>query len=257
MGGFRVDSGLSLLASCALRSGFVVVQGFWEYHVDKTKQLFISKTARNSKMAPMLTIDQARVELFEMLRTKSVFHGDFTLSSGVKSSYYVDCKLTTLDPKGAWLVGQVMHALIRRQQAERSVVIRAVGGLTMGADPIALAVAMFSCWVNDSVPLQMFSVRKTPKGHGQTKLIEGNFRKGDAVVVIDDVVTRGESTIAAINAVVKEGGTVAFVAVLVDRQEGGREKIEALGYSVVSLFQRDELLRGHGQSHQPKNCAAV
>ncbi len=120
----------------------------------------------------------------------------------------------------------------------------------MGADPIGLAVGMFSYWVKDGSPLQVFSVRKSPKGHGQTKLIEGNFRKGDTVVVLDDVVTSGESTTAAINAVVKEGGTVAFVAVLVDRQEGGRERIEALGYRVVSLFVRDELLGGPAKSGQ-------
>ena len=123
----------------------------------------------------------------------------------------------------------------------------------MGADPIGLAVGMFSFWVKDAAPLQVFSVRKAPKGHGQTKLIEGNFRKGDTVVVLDDVVTSGESTIAAINAVLKEGGTVAFVAVLVDRQEGGREKIETLGHAVVSLFKRDELLGVPSQSGRRMN----
>ena len=196
-------------------------------------------------MDRMLSFDQARTELADLLRSKSVFHGDFTLSSGARSNYYLDCRLTTLDPKGAWLVGQTMHTLIRKEQAARNARIDALGGLTMGADPIGLAVGMYSSWVNDA-PLQVFSVRKAPKGHGQTRLIEGNFRKGDTVVVLDDVVTSGESTIAAINAVVKEGGTVAFVAVLVDRQEGGRERIEALGYAVVSLFVRDELLAQAG-----------
>ena len=127
----------------------------------------------------------------------------------------------------------------------------------MGADPIGLAVGMFSQWVNDAPPLQVFSVRKAPKGHGQTRLIEGNFRKGDTVVVLDDVITSGDSTIAAINAVVKEGGTVAFVAVLVDRQEGGRKKIETLGHSVVSLFTRDELLRGPVQTSQRANVGVA
>ena len=201
----------------------------------------------------MLTFDQARTELSELLRSKSVFHGDFTLSSGAKSNYYLDCRLTTLDPKGAWLVGQAMHTLIRKEQAARNARIDAVGGLTMGADPIGLAVGMFSHWVNDAPPLQVFSVRKAPKGHGQTRLIEGNFRKGDTVVVLDDVITSGDSTIAAINAVAKEGGTVAFVAVLVDRQEGGRKKIEAMGYAVVSLFARDELLGVAVQSGQKTN----
>jgi orotate phosphoribosyltransferase len=204
----------------------------------------------------MLTFDQARAELADLLRAKSVFRGEFKLSSGGTSSYYVDCKLTTLDPKGAWLAGQTMHTLIRREQAARKAKIDAVGGLTMGADPLALAVGMFSHWSKDPTPLRIFSVRKSPKAHGQIKLIEGGFRQGDTVVVLDDVVTRGESTIAAINAVVKEGGTVAFVAVLVDRQEGGRENIEALGYSVVPLFKRDELLGG--QPAPPRaDCVAV
>src|SRR5437667_4225591 len=179
--------------------------------------------------------DRVRAELLHLLRAKSVFHGAFTLSSGARSNYYIDCRLTTLDPKGAWLVGQSMHTLIRREEAARKTRIDAVGGLTMGADPIALAVGMFSYWASDGVPLRVFCVRKTPKAHGQTKLIEGNFRQGDTVAVLDDVVTRGDSTIAALNAVVREGGRVAFVAVLVDRQEGGRQRIEALGYSAVSL----------------------
>jgi orotate phosphoribosyltransferase len=193
-------------------------------------------------MFSMLNIDEARAALRGLLQTKSVFRGDFTLSSGVKSNYYVDCKLTTLDPEGAWLAGQLMHSLIRKEQAARKVQVNAVGGLTMGADPIALAVGMYSHWAKDAAPLQVFCVRKSPKTHGQTKLIEGGFQKGDSVVVIDDVVTRGESTIAAINAVEKEGGSVAFVAVLVDRQEGGREKIEAMGHRVVALFNQGDLL---------------
>jgi orotate phosphoribosyltransferase len=205
----------------------------------------------------MLTFDQARKELSDLLRSKSVFHGDFMLSSGARSKYYLDCRLTTLDPKGAWLVGQTMHTLIRKEQAARNARIDAVGGLTMGADPIGLAVAMFSFSAKDEAPLQVFSVRKAPKGHGQTKLIEGNFRKGDSVVVLDDVVTSGESTIAAINAVVKEGGTVAFVAVLVDRQEGGRERIESLGHSVLSLFKRDELLAAPARAAQQTNVGVA
>lgn len=208
-------------------------------------------------MLPMVNIDEARPALLEMLRTKSVFRGDFTLSSGAKSDTYVDCKLTTLDPQGIWLVGQLMHALIRKEQAARRVSVNAVGGLTMGADPIALAVGMYSHWAKDASPMQVFCVRKTPKAHGQTKLIEGNFKRGDAVVVIDDVVTRGESTIAAINAVEKEGGTVAFVAVLVDRQEGGRDKIEAMGHPVVALFTKRDLLGDPAQSHQPTDYAVA
>jgi orotate phosphoribosyltransferase len=203
----------------------------------------------------MPDIDRARTELFELLKAKSLFFGDFTLASGAKSKYYFDCRLTTMDPKGASLVGQLMHGLIRQEEAARKVRLDAVGGLTMGADPVALAVAMRSFLAHDVRPLPAFSVRKTPKAHGQARRIEGNFKSGDTVVVVDDVVTRGESTLAAIEAVEQEGGTVAFVAVLVDRQEGGRERIEARGYSVVSLFKRDELLGGDTRSQQAANCA--
>jgi orotate phosphoribosyltransferase len=135
-----------------------------------------------------------------------------------------------------------MHSIIRAEALALSVQINSVGGLTMGADPIALAVGMYSFSINDTPPLRPFVVRKNAKAHGQTKLIEGNFKSGDRVVVVDDVVTRGESSISAVNAVVKEGGHVAFVVVLVDRQEGGRQKIESMGYRVVSAFQRDDLL---------------
>ena len=197
----------------------------------------------------MLTNAQAKSQLLSLLREKSVFHGDFVLSSGAKSSYYVDCRLTTLDAEGAWLVGQVMHSLIQAEAAARGVKISSVGGLTMGADPMAVAIGMYSFFVKDAPPLRTFIVRKAPKSHGQAKLIEGNFKRGDTVVVI-----RGDSTISAINAVEKEGGKVAFVAVLVDRQEGGRQKIENLGHRVVSAFERDELIRTNVQSHQPSDC---
>lgn len=185
---------------------------------------------------------EARARLLTILRAKSVFFGDFTLASGAKSNYYIDCRLTTLDAEGAALVGKVVYDLISRRAEELKVKVTGVGGLTMGADPIALATGMQSFRANPSSPLQPFVVRKAPKSHGQTKLIEGNFKAGDKVVVIDDVVTKGDSTIAAIEAVKREGGEVAFVAVLVDRQQGGREKIENLGYSVVSAFTKDELL---------------
>lgn len=191
----------------------------------------------------MLTTPQARTRLLSVLRERSVFHGDFVLSSGAKSNYYIDCRLTTLHPEGAWLAGQIVHALIQAEAARAGLKVNAVGGLTMGADPIALSIALFSFLSIETPPLQAFVVRKAAKGHGQTKLIEGNFKRGDSVVVIEDVVTRGDSAIQAVNAVVNEGGTVAFVAVLVDRQEGGREKIEEKGYRVVSVFERDELLQ--------------
>jgi orotate phosphoribosyltransferase len=191
---------------------------------------------------PTLDFTQAKNRLLQILRAKSVFYGDFTLASGAKSTYYIDCRLTTLDAEAAALVGQVMYTLIAQHARELNVSVTGVGGLTMGADPIALATGIHSFRENPAAPLQPFVVRKAPKSHGQTKLIEGNFKSGDKVVVIDDVVTKGDSTIAAIEAVKREGGQVAFAAILVDRQQGGREKIEALGYSVVSAFTKDDLL---------------
>lgn len=183
-----------------------------------------------------------KLKLLSLLKEKSIFYGDFILSSGIKSDYYIDCRLTTTDSVGAWIVGEVMYFLIKNEADAKGLKINAIGGLTMGADPIALAVGMHSAWMKDNPPFQSFIVRKTPKIHGRTKLIEGNFESGDLVVILDDVITRGDSTISAINAVEKEGGKVAFVAVLVDRQQGGRAKIEMLGYPVISAFDISELI---------------
>jgi orotate phosphoribosyltransferase len=188
------------------------------------------------------TYANPKQELLELLRAKSVFHGDFVLASGARSKYYVDCRLTSLDPKGAWLIGHVLHDSIAAEAAKRSLRVDAVGGLTMGADPVSLAISIRSFLVNEKEPIQCFVVRKTPKSHGQTKLIEGNFKKGDQVVVIDDVVTKGDSTLAAIDAIEREGGKVLFAAVLVDRQEGGRAKIEQRGIPLVAAFTKEELL---------------
>jgi orotate phosphoribosyltransferase len=186
-------------------------------------------------------LDSDRQQLLARLKEKSVFFGDFLLSSGGRSSFYIDCRLTTLDPQGACLVGRVLNAIIQREIAASGQPVTAVGGLTMGADPVALAIGMTS-WIESSPRLlQVFTVRKTPKAHGQTKLIEGNFAPGDTVVVLDDVVTRGDSTLKAIESVEQAGGKVAFVVVLVDREEGGSEKIRALGHKLFAVFRRVEL----------------
>jgi orotate phosphoribosyltransferase len=184
----------------------------------------------------------AREELRSLLLTKSVKTGDFTLASGARSSLYVDCRVTTLDSRGAVLVGQLMHELLRREEQERGVKVNALGGLTLGADPISLSTAMRSSLAGDATPLRCFVVRKEAKGHGRGKRIEGNFASGDSVVVVDDVITTGDSTLKAIAAVEEEGAKVAFVLVLVDRDEGGRANIESKGYPVAALFRRKELV---------------
>ncbi len=190
----------------------------------------------------MRTFAESRSRLLRLLQEKSVFHGDFVLSSGQRSAYYIDCRLTTLHPEGAHLVGEVMFKLIEQEISSSGAKIAAVGGLTMGADPIALSVSMRSFTEHPRSPLYCFVVRKGAKDHGKGKQIEGNFKRGDTVVVIDDVITSGESTLKAIDAVQQEGGKVAFAAVLVDRQQGGRQNIEQRGFKVIAAFTRDELL---------------
>ena len=184
----------------------------------------------------------ANVELLALLRQLSVFTGDFTLASGAKSNYYIDCRLTTLHPKGAWLVGNLMRHLIFAELGKGNATIKAIGGLTMGADPISLAISIASYLHDPATAVNSFVVRKAPKSHGQTKLIEGEFKAGDRVVVIDDVITTGESTIKAIDAIVQAGGIVEFAAVLVDREQGGRQNIEAKGYRTIAAFTRSALL---------------
>ncbi len=183
-----------------------------------------------------------RDELRAILLSKSVKTGDFTLASGAKSSLYVDCRVTTFDSRGAVLVGKLMHALVRHEEARLEVKAQAIGGLTLGADPISLSTAMTSSMAGDAEPIRCFVVRKEAKSHGRGKRIEGNFIAGDSVVVVDDVITTGDSTLKAIAAIEEEGGKVAFVVVLVDRDEGGKANIESKGYSVASLFKRGELV---------------
>jgi orotate phosphoribosyltransferase len=183
----------------------------------------------------------AKTALLQLLREKSVMFGEFTLASGAKSDFYVDCRLTTMDANGARLIGQLGWEIIRRFLVDRKVAVKAVGGLTMGADPVALAIAMASAKDGAGAPIHAFTVRKSPKTHGRTRLIEGNFEAGQSVVVVDDVITTGGSTLQAIDAIEKEGGQVALVIALVDRQEGGRQAIEARGAPVIAIVTKEEL----------------
>ena len=189
----------------------------------------------------MSDLPAAHAALLQLLRRKSVRFGDFTLASGAKSDFYVDCRVTTMDAVGARLIGELGWDLIRRVAAERGVAVEAVGGLTMGADPVALAVAIASGREGAGGPLHAFAVRKAAKSHGLGRLVEGNFAAGQTVVVVDDVITTGGSTLQAIDAIEKEGGKVAFVMALVDREEGGRAAIEARGVPVYALATKSQL----------------
>lgn len=184
------------------------------------------------------TYEQLKATLLE----KSVRTGEFTLASGKTSDLYIDCRVTALDPVGAGLIGKIGWQTVRKKIQEEGLKIDAIGGMTMGADPISLAVGMTSAMENPDEMIQVFNIRKEPKGHGRGKQIEGNFKEGDQVVVVDDVITTGGSTIQAIEAIEKAGGVVKFALILVDREEGGRAAIEARGVPVVSLYSRTTLL---------------
>jgi orotate phosphoribosyltransferase len=171
-----------------------------------------------------------------MLLEKSVRFGDFTLASGAKSDFYVDCRVTSMDSYGAKLIGDIGWSMVQGVVWDFGGKVEAIGGLTMGADPISLAIAMQS-----SPNLNAFSVRKAPKNHGTKKLIEGNFKSGQTVIVVDDVITTGGSTIQAIEAIRNEGGKVAFAIVMVDREEGGKTAIESLGVPVYAMTTKAEL----------------
>lgn len=186
--------------------------------------------------------DTAREQLKKILLEKSVRTGEFTLASGQKSDLYIDCRVTAMDPHGALLVGEVGWEAVRGYLDDKGLVVQAIGGMTLGADPVSLAVGMEAARRDAQSTLQVFTVRKEPKGHGRGKRIEGNFQDGDTVVVVDDVITTGGSTLKAIEAIEAEGGRIAFALVLVDREEGGRAAIEARGIPVLALYTRTDLL---------------
>ncbi|HEX4681540.1 MAG TPA: orotate phosphoribosyltransferase [Gemmatimonadaceae bacterium] len=177
-----------------------------------------------------------RDELIQLLATRSAKRGSFTLASGRQSSLYIDARMTTMSPDGLALIGPLgftaMHDAGWRADA--------IGGLTMGADPIACAVSYASA--SSPSPLRAFTVRKEPKTHGTGKLIEGPFREGDRVVVVEDTITTGGSARKAIDAVRAAGGTVIGVLALVDREEGGRQALEADGVDVIALARASEIV---------------
>ena len=179
-----------------------------------------------------------RARLLELLAEHSFEQRDVVLSSGKRSNFYLDCKQTTLKAEGHFLVGQLFRAAVEALAPEAE----AVGGLTMGADPLASAIAMSSFIAGK--PLDAFFIRKEPKGHGTEEWLEGknNLRKGMPVVVLEDVVTTGASTLRAIERSRGGGLDVRCVLALVDRQEGGREAVEK-ECALHTLFTREDFLK--------------
>jgi orotate phosphoribosyltransferase len=191
--------------------------------------------------APSLDVSAVALEadrrrLLQLLTERSYAKKKVVLSSGRESDFYIDCKKTVLTAEGHWLVGKLMYQAARTRFPEA----QGVGGLTLGADPLASAVSLVSFLGGG--PLQAFLVRKEPKGHGTGQWIEGlaSLPGGAKVVVVEDVVTTGASTIKAIERARAEGLEPIGAVTLVDRQEGGREAIEALGVPVISLFTRSD-----------------
>jgi orotate phosphoribosyltransferase len=178
--------------------------------------------------------------LIALLAERSAKRGDFVLASGRRSSLYVDCRLTTMSPEGQLLIGRAALAALR----ESGWPVDAVGGLTLGADPISYAIAHASALEAEAGTggmIRAFTVRKEAKQHGTGKLIEGPFAAGDQVVVVEDVITTGGSALKAVEAIRAAGGNVIGVLALVDREEGGREALEAAGLTVLSLVTATDL----------------
>ncbi len=181
-------------------------------------------------------MNDLRCRLARILTKKSYKEGDFTLASGKKSEYYFDCRQTALHAEGAWLIGNLFFSMIQDMDCA------GVGGMTLGADPLVSAVTIIS--YEKGAPLPGLIVRKQAKGHGTGQYVEGlaNFQQGDAVIMLEDVVTTGGSVLTACKRIEAAGLRVAAVCCVLDREEGGREALEQAGYALHSIFTRKQLL---------------
>lgn len=175
---------------------------------------------------PAMTLYESLVQL---LAQRSARRGEFVLASGRTSSLYIDARLTTMSPEGLALIGPLGLEALRASGWR----VDAIGGLTLGADPIAYAISYASMLAAE--PVRAFTVRKEAKAHGTGRLIEGPFREGDSVVIVEDVITTGGSALRAANVVRAAGGVIAGVLALVDREEGGRDALEEAGLQVIAL----------------------
>jgi orotate phosphoribosyltransferase len=184
------------------------------------------------------TMKKRLIELILKRSFKYTTKPTFTLASGKKSNFYFNCKPTTLNHEGMFLVGNLLFQLIKKQKTWK---VHAVGGLTLGADPVAYAIA-YTAHLK-GMPMEAFVVRKEPKKHGTMLWIEGNVKRGDRVLIVEDVITTGSSTIKAVKRAKQCGLKVKGVVVLIDRQEGGKEAIEKMGVSVKSLLTKEDIFK--------------
>lgn len=181
-----------------------------------------------------MDVTDARQQLIDYISADAVFHGEFTLTSGKQATFYVDLRKVSLDHRVAPLIGQVMLDLIADVPD-----VSAVGGLTMGADPIASAIMHQAA--AKGVALDAFVVRKEPKDHGRGRQVEGPDVAGKRVIVVEDTSTTGGSPLQAIEALEKVGAEIAGVAVVVDRNTGAREVIEDAGYAYFAALDLNDL----------------
>ena len=181
-----------------------------------------------------MKIEECRSRLLELLKERAVVLGKVKLSSGKESDYYLDERIVTLSPEGAYLTAKIILDMLK------DVEVNAVGGPTIAADPIVGAIAAVS--YAEGRPVAGFMVRKEPKGHGMGKQVEGPIKEGSKVAIIDGTMTTGGSVLKAIEAVEKIGCQVVRVILLIDRLEGGRDKIQREGYDFAAVFTRDDLL---------------
>ena len=179
---------------------------------------------------------EQKARLLEILRELSYQEGDFVLVSGKRRSDYIDAKETTLNPEGMFLVGSIMYRMVRELPG-----IEAVGGVSIGGDPLVCSVVLSAYNAGDT--LQGFLIRKEPKGHGTNKWIEGgkNLRSGMKVMILEDIVTTGGSSLKAIESTEKEGFEVKGIIAILDRLEGGKEAIESKGYYYKAIFNINNL----------------
>jgi orotate phosphoribosyltransferase len=187
----------------------------------------------DTNAGPSATTVSVREHLLRLIKAKAIVHGKVTLSSGREADYYVDLRRITLDGEAAPLVGQVMNELTRGLDFD------AVGGLTLGADPVATA--MLHSAAAAGRRLDAFVVRKSGKAHGLQQRIEGPSIKGRRVLIVEDTTTTGASPMDAVAAAREEGAEVVAVATIADRATGAREKLEAQGLTYVSAYSLQEL----------------
>jgi orotate phosphoribosyltransferase len=218
---------LAIVAIVLRQPGFILMEVVWA----GVSVLALWRGSRIEEFTPPLkehTMAEDRARLLELVKTVALSRGHFILASGKESSYYLDGRLVTLSPEGAYLTGKLMYEHLKDLD------VQAVGGLTMGADPVATAVAVVS--YREGHPIPAFLVRKEAKGHGKQKQVEGPLPAGARVAIVEDTVTTGDSALQAIAAVEALGCTVVTVMALVDRLDGAGELLASKGYAFAPLF---------------------